>query len=125
MSTGHTVRNAGRFGVCLIGLVLTVGLCRAAPPTGTTGTPTTTTPKSTTTGSGTGTSTPFAFPLLTSEQDAQLMMQATTVVDMLVTFLGLTLPAEEEAMLVEAVFRVFQVLALFAELGSMLPTTNP
>jgi hypothetical protein len=65
------------------------------------------------------------FPLLTSEQDAQLMMQATMVVDVLVTFLGLTLPAEEEAMLVEVVFRIFQVLALFAELGSMTPTMNP
>jgi hypothetical protein len=125
MSTGRTVRNAGRFSVCFLGLILAVGLCRAAPPTGTTGTPTTTTPNSTTTNSGTGTSTLFAFPLLTSEQDAQLLMQATTVVDTLLTFLQLTLPAEEEAMLVAAVFRMFQILALFAELGSMLPTTNP
>ncbi len=103
MKTGLAVRLAG---VGLLGLVLT-GTTYAVPANPGSSPPTT----------GTGSTKLPALPTLTAAQDAQLMTEATTLVNGLLNFLQIKPPAAEVAVLVQAVYHLLQVLTILQMLG--------
>ena len=107
MRTGLAARLTGWFGACLLLLTL-AATAQGAPANPGTSPPTTSSPKT--------------LPTLTPAENAQLMMEATTVVETILGVLQITLPAAEQTFVVNFVYHLFQMLTILQKLGH--PTTG-
>ena len=104
-------RSIGQSALWLAAAAMVLGLTagQAVAQTGTksTGTP----PPATTTGGSTAPGL-FTIPTLTPDQDAALMTEATTLVDMVLTFIPIQLTDAEAAFVVEIVYDVLRTLTI-------------
>ena len=107
MRTRSMGRPALWLAAVAVGLTLTTGQASAQTGTKSTGTP----PPATTTGGSTAPGL-FTLPSLTADQDAALMTEATTLVDLVLTFIPITLTDAEAAFVVEIVYDVLRTLTI-------------